>query len=217
MPVPVVLFDFDYTLADSSQGVVECVTHALRVSGLPVPPRAEILATIGLSLTAIFERLAPQVPPDRLVSLFTTKADEVVEGLTRVYDDTTGTIQTLAGRGCRLGIASTKFRYRIEAILRREALLQHFEVIVGGEDVTRHKPDPECILRALEDLSASEVETVYVGDSVPDGLAAGAAGVGFVGVLTGVTSRARLLECGPLAVLDRLSGLLPLLDGGRIP
>ncbi|MDQ7793898.1 MAG: HAD hydrolase-like protein [bacterium] len=108
----------NYTLADSSRAVVECVTHALGTAGLPVPAREEILATIGLPLPAIFERLAPGTPPDRLVRLFVGKADEVVERLTRVYDDTVLTVETLAARGCRLGIASTKFRYRIEAILR---------------------------------------------------------------------------------------------------
>ena len=31
----VVLFDFDYTLADSSQGAIECINFALAEMGLP--------------------------------------------------------------------------------------------------------------------------------------------------------------------------------------
>lgn len=82
--------------------------------------------------------------------------------------------------------------------------------------MSRHKPDPECILRVLETLRARPQEAVYVGDSEPDGMAAWAAGVPFVGVLTGVTSRARLLEHGPAAVVDRLGDLISLLDSGLI-
>lgn len=209
---PVVLFDFDYTLADSSRGAVECIRYALESDGLPVPPTDAILATIGLSLPDVFGRLAPGGCPRRLAALFIARADAVAEGLTEVYGDTAAVARALADRGWRLGIASTKFRRRIEAILRRESLLPHFAVVIGGEDVARHKPDPECILRAMERLAAAPADVIYVGDSVPDGEAARAAGVRFVGVLSGVTPRSRLLELGPLAVVDHLAELVPLLD-----
>ena len=42
-----VMFDFDFTLADSSEGVVICVNHALSRMGLPESPADAIARTIG--------------------------------------------------------------------------------------------------------------------------------------------------------------------------
>jgi len=45
-----VIFDFDYTLADSSQGTTECVNFALRTLNLPIASYEMVCKTIGLSL-----------------------------------------------------------------------------------------------------------------------------------------------------------------------
>ena len=68
---------------------------------------------------------------------------------TRVYPGVPGVLQALQACQLRLGILSTKFRYRIEAVLQREGLRDAFELIVGGEDVTQLKPDPEGLLRGF--------------------------------------------------------------------
>jgi phosphoglycolate phosphatase len=67
--------------------------------------------------------------------------------------------------------------------------LDPFEVIVGGEDVAAHKPDPESLVLALGKLRADHNNSLYVGDSVVDAKTAENAGVPFVAVLSGVTPR----------------------------
>jgi len=85
-------------------------------------------------------------------------------------------------------------------------------VIVGGEDVIHFNPHPEGIERALLEFgAATPAESVYVGDSAIDGATAAAAGVPFIGVLSGATSRADLFAAGAgdvLADLAELPGLL---------
>ncbi len=49
-PFRAVLFDFDYTLGDSSEGIVLCVNRALESLGRPPAPPEAIRPTIGLSL-----------------------------------------------------------------------------------------------------------------------------------------------------------------------
>ncbi len=185
-----VIFDFDYTLADSSRGVLECVNHALRSLGLPTATREEINGTIGMSLPDTLARLAGEefrVRGDDFSRLFIERADKIMADLTFVYEQVPRVMERLKGLGLSLGIVSTKFRYRIEAILGREGLLEPFDVIVGGEDVSRHKPDPEGLLTAIERLGCPPSEVLYVGDSVIDAEAARRAGVPFVAVLSGKT------------------------------
>jgi phosphoglycolate phosphatase len=107
-----------------------------------------------------------------------------------------------------IGIVSTKFRRRIEEILGREDLLEPFDVIVGGEDVSRHKPDPEGLLAAIERLGGSPSGSLYVGDSVTDAETARRAGVPFAAVLNGVTPREAFKDYPVYKILDNLGELI---------
>jgi phosphoglycolate phosphatase len=95
-------------------------------------------------------------------------------------------VSELRDRGLKTGIVSTKFRYRIQAILANHDAGDLFDVIVGGEDVRQHKPHPECLQRALARLNLRPDQALYVGDHPVDGRAAEAAGVPFVFVRSGV-------------------------------
>ncbi len=207
------IFDFDYTLADSSRGVLECVNHALRNMGLPTAQPEDIKKTIGTSLPDTLATLAGRENEERseeFSRLFIERADEVMADMTVVLDDVPRVIGQLKDEGFSLGIVSTKFRYRIETILGRAGLLEPFDIIVGGEDVSRHKPDPEGLLMAKERLGSLE-SILYVGDSLSDAEAAMRAGLPFVAVLSGVTPR-EAFEGYPIhSILNKLSELIDLL------
>ncbi len=112
--------------------------------------------------------------------------------------------------GISLAIVSTKFRYRIEQVLLRDGLDHAFEVIVGGEDVAAHKPDPSGLIVALGRLGRTPAEVLYVGDSAVDAETTKRAGVPFVAVLSGVTPREAFAPYRPHAIIEDLA-LLPAL------
>ena len=209
-PVRAVVFDFDYTLADSSRGVIECINFALDNLGLPAVPAERACQTIGLSLVDTFVSLVGEraaARSDELARLFVQRADQVMADLTILYESVPRTIAVLKGQGLGLGVVSTKFRYRIESILKRESVLDLFDVIVGGEDVPNHKPDPEGLRLAVERLGCSPLDCVYVGDSVVDAETAKRAGVPFVAVLSGVTPREAFGAYDVCQVLECVSDL----------
>ena len=193
-----VIFDFDYTLVDSSNGIIDSVNHALSALGLPTAPDDEIRATIGLTMTDTFRRLTADKRSElfpEFFDLFVQRADGVMAQRATVIDHVPQVIEQLASSGFRLGIVSTKFRYRIEAILAREGLLDAFDVIIGGEDVSTHKPDPEGLLRAITSLETDKTNCLYVGDSVTDAETSRRADVPFAAVLSGVTPQERFAAC----------------------
>jgi phosphoglycolate phosphatase len=205
-----VIFDFDFTLADSSAGAAECANYALRRLGLPEADAATVHTTIGLSLHAGFEMLTGLGDPSRaarFASLFVEHADRVMADHTVVYDYVPEVVASLRRRGVPLGIVSTKFRYRIEHILAREKLVEHFGVIVGGEDAARHKPDPEALLLALDRMGCRAEDAVYVGDHPVDARAARAAGVRFIATLSGTSGPETFAGTGALALLPDISSL----------
>jgi len=82
-------FDFDYTLADSSAGEVECVNYALRAMNLPPAANSDIHTMIGVSLPETFRRLtreANQTRSDEFVELFIKRADEVMLNYIVLFD-----------------------------------------------------------------------------------------------------------------------------------
>lgn len=210
-----VVFDFDYTLADSSLGVIECTDFALTELGLPAVSAEAAKQTIGLSLVKEFQALVgPQhiAQADEFARLFIERADEAMADLTVLFESVPATIAALKVRGFPLGIVSTKFRYRIEAILEREGLRGAFDVIIGGEDVAEHKPDPTGLLMAIERLGGTLESTLYVGDSVTDAETARRAHVPFVAVLSGVTPREAFLDYPVDGILGSLSELADVID-----
>ncbi|HKY30803.1 MAG TPA: HAD-IIIA family hydrolase [Pyrinomonadaceae bacterium] len=209
-PLQAVIFDFDYTLADSSQGALECINFALNEMGLERVSAEAACRTIGLSLNETFLTLAEHHEPrrcDEFYRLFAQRAEKVMTNLTVLYESVPHMIEALREGGLRLGIVSTKFRRRINEILEREALLHGFQVIIGGEDVEQHKPHPQGLLEAIQRLECSTASAVYVGDSVVDAELAKRAGVPLIVVLSGVTSRRDFDSYEPIAVLENLSEL----------
>jgi phosphoglycolate phosphatase len=208
--IKAVLFDFDYTLADSSDAVVECFNSGLAGIGLAKADPDAIRRTIGLSIPESLVRVAGEVHLPRAEEFrlhWRRRSDEIMVEWTRVFEWTAPTVEELRAAGYRLGIVSTKYRDRIHATLERNGLAGRFDVIVGGEDVERHKPDPEGLLTALARLCLAPRDALYVGDTVTDAEAARQAGMPFVAVLSGMTAE-RDFEGHPrAAVLPNIAEL----------
>jgi phosphoglycolate phosphatase len=209
-----VLFDFDLTLADSTRGAIECISYALTRMGLPHAEDQAIKATIGLSLPATLARLTGLTDPllaKSFTAHFVECADLRMVDLTAIFPDASRAIHELRMAGIRTGIVSTKYRYRIEAILARDGLTDGFDAIVGGEDVVRHKPDPEGLHQALTQIGLSGQDAIYVGDHPVDAMAASAAGIPFVAVLTGNAVRDDFDQWSNGRFIESLPELVPLL------
>lgn len=207
-----VLFDFDYTLADSSTGVVVCMNHALSRLGLPPAPEDAIRRTIGLDLITVLGVLAGEEWKPRgeeFLGHFTRKADEVMVASTVFLPGAPRVLETLHGAGYRLGVVSTKYRRRVEEALERDGLLAFVDVVVGSDDVPRPKPAPDGLLRAAGALGLATADCVFVGDSEVDARAARDAGMGFVAVLTGTTPPETFAGYAPRAVFAGVGEIVP--------
>jgi phosphoglycolate phosphatase len=208
--VHTLVFDFDYTLADSSKGVILCVNHALERLGFPPADAERIKRTIGLPLKETFRRLTGREDPNQereFVLLYVQRADEIVAGLTFLFPFVPETLRALKKMGLSLGILSNKFRRRIVIIMERERLLDYFGVIIGSEDIPRHKPDPESLLTAIQRMNGTPASALYVGDSVTDAETAKRAEVPFVAVLSGVTPKEDFKEYPFHGIISNLAHL----------
>ena len=116
----------------------------------------------------------------------------------------------LKEQGRKLGIVSAKRRRTVELAFARVEVGHLFDVVVGGDDHERQKPEPDLLLLALERLGADPATAAYVGDSPFDMQAAKAAGMHAVGVTWGrIHDRAALADAD--VVVDTAEELLGVL------
>src|SRR5262249_19894613 len=129
-----VVFDFDFTLADSSKAIVECVTMALTELGLEGVRPEKIVETVGLTLGDTFTYLTG-VSDGRLAKRFAQcfhhHADEIMNSATVMYESVRPVLGCLRTANVRAAIVSTKLNYRIRDILAANALEGFVDVIVG--------------------------------------------------------------------------------------
>ena len=177
-----ICFDFDYTLGDSTDSIVGGFQYAFERMGLPIPDRDTVRGTVGYLLEDAYEMLTGDSDKEhraqfRAYFLEVARPRQVEE--TTLFPGTAELLQGLHSWGVRLGIVSTKTGETISRIMERFGLRDTLELILGSYDVTHHKPHPEGILKALDQMGVAPEELLYCGDTILDAQAAQGAGVDF--------------------------------------
>ncbi|WP_177734672.1 HAD family hydrolase [Flavobacterium inviolabile] len=207
------LFDFDYTLADASKGIVSCFHIVLNRHGWTGITDEVIKKTIGMTLEDSFAVLTGIQEKETLMRLkqeYIEEADGIMSDNTFFYSDAIPFLTRLKDHQRQTGIISTKQRYIINESIVKNQVETLFDIVIGMEDVKWAKPDPEGLLTAMKRLNAVPEQTLYFGDNIIDAKAAQAAGVDFVGVTTGMTAKEDFHQYPYKKIVARLSDILPL-------
>lgn len=203
-----VIFDFDLTLADSRPGFVLSHRHAAARLGLPEPTLDAIGRSIGTPIEKIIPAWYPELSGDKVaqyIYVYRRRADEVMADRTEALPGAREVIDHLREAGLQLAIVSQKLRHLVQAVLDREGM--KLDVVLGGQDVPDFKPHPGGIQLAMQRLGVEADDSIYVGDTTIDAEAAKNAGVRFVGVLTGVTTREEFAPYASIGLLDSVREL----------
>ena len=208
MSFPVVLFDFDGTVIDSGAIILASMRHATQtVLGREVEDEILMAAVGGAGLNEQM-RLLDDSRVDELVRVYRAHNEPLHAGLA-CCAGMEDVLEALKRDGRRLGIVTAKRRQTVALAFEQIPIEHLFDVVVGSDDTERHKPEPDPILHALEQLGATPDDAVYVGDSPFDIRAAKAAGVHAVAVTWGgIHSQERLAAEDPDAIVHTAEELL---------
>ncbi|MGE4295290.1 MAG: HAD family hydrolase [Campylobacterales bacterium] len=190
----VVLFDLDGTVIDSTEAIVESFHVSFKHFGDALPPERAIVSGIGHPLKTMFEQLG--VDParsDDYVAVYRGHYRTVCNDKTFLVPGAKEAVELMAAHA-RLGVVTTKTARFSWEILKHLGIGDRFETVVGFEEVQNPKPHPEPILLALERLGRPAGQKWMIGDTPMDILAARAAGVTPLGVLSGYATEAELLR-----------------------
>lgn len=202
------LFDLDGTLIDSIELILGSMRHAFAKCGRPAPSDAEWLTGVGTPLRSMFQRYAHDEHIEELIAAYREHQFANHDQLVRCYDEVADTLAVLSDRGHPMAVVTSKGEGLARRGLEHAGILRFFTTVVGLDSCTRHKPDPEPVLTALNRLGYQPFEAVFVGDSVHDVEAGNAAGVLSVAALWGPFTRNQLAAAHPARFLKR-PGALP--------
>jgi len=86
-----------------------------------------------------------------------------------------------------------------------------YDVMIGGDDVKKRKPNPEPVFKACRKLRLRPEDCVFIGDTDFDMQAARSAGCVAIGILTGHGKRNDLKNSGANFIIKDLSELRKLI------
>lgn len=201
------LFDFDGTLLDTNSLIIETFMHVLneRFPGQYQPQ--DCTRFIGPSLAETFKEIAPD-EVDELITAYRAWNHEHHDALVKEYEGVVDTLELLKEKGIRLAIVSTKRRDTIMRGLEIMGAAHLFEVIIGIDDVSHVKPDPEPILLALEKLGVNKSDAIMIGDNSHDIEGGKNAGVRTAGVAWAFKGRDFLQQFNPDYMLEHMTDLI---------
>ena len=177
--VKAIIFDVDGTLLNTER----IYMHSWKVAGAAAGyeiSQDTLLRTRAINKAEakkIFQdALGPDFDYDTIQKARTVISEEIIaQSDDLLLPGVKETLDALKAKGYPLAVASSTGREKTVSHLEHAGLLHYFDAVVGGDMVSRGKPDPDIFLKAAELLGVQPEDCIVVGDTPADVRAAVAA------------------------------------------
>ena len=182
--VRAVLFDLDGTLLDTVPDLHAALCAMLCDMGRPELPLEATRMYVGRGVSNLVKRaLAGSLdagddtpaPPEAL-ALFRQHYACENGRQTKLFPGVIEGLRAIRDMGLPMAVITNKPEGFTHPLLEMTGLAEYFPVVVGGDNLPRHKPDPMSLVWACGRLGVWPKDALFIGDSVNDFLAARAAG-----------------------------------------
>ncbi|MEO1963530.1 MAG: HAD-IA family hydrolase [Cycloclasticus sp.] len=204
-----IVFDWDGTLVDSIDWIVDCIQHVAEEQNLVKPDEQSCKDIIGLSLSEAMLQLFPAISDaDKLamVELYRTRYLAKGSSGNDLFLDVMPALTTLKKMNKTLAIATGKGRQGLDRGLDGTGIRSFFKYFRCA-DTMKSKPSPHMLFDIMEESNIQPEKTLMIGDSTLDLIMANNAGVASIGVTTGAHSHEELKQHAPLACINNLMEL----------
>jgi phosphoglycolate phosphatase len=216
-PFPIVGFDLDGTLLDTSGDLTDAVNHALASVGRPTLTVEQVKPMIGGGARHMLAQgmaATGGCSEEELAVLHRRLLDYYEAHLTvhtQPYPHAIDALDALAARGVRLAVVTNKLEHLARQVLGQLDLTGRFVTIIGGDTMGpgNGKPSRLPIDAMVERCGGGRA--AFVGDSIYDIQAAHAAGLPAVACRFGFLMQP-VEELGAEAIIDGFDDLIPTLE-----
>lgn len=211
-----VMFDLDGTLIDSVPDLAEAVDRMLVELGRAPAGVEKVRDWVGNGARVLVRRaladgldhaaVGEAETEEALARFLEIYAD--CHNLTALYPGVHELLEALSTAAVELAVVTNKPERFVAPLLEQVGLGGYFRWIIGGDTLPQQKPDPAALLQVMRLAGVEAAQSLFVGDSRNDVLAARAAGVPCVAVSYGYNHGRPVAEEEPQLVVDSLAELL---------
>ncbi len=211
-----VLFDFDGTLMDTNQVIINSWQYAFNKLTGKDGDINEIIKSFGEPIKITLER-------------FFGGTEEDIEGFVKIYREYQANcfedeivlfpgiydmLFKVKEQGYKMAVVTSRLSNSTYEGLRKFGILDLFDVVITADDTTAHKPDPEPLNIALAKLGVKAEEAVMVGDTRMDMGCAKNAGVTsvLVGWSLSIADEGAIEEHSPDYIIKEAQDMLKVLE-----
>jgi phosphoglycolate phosphatase len=214
-----ITIDLDGTLVDSVPDLHASVNATLRTLELPERDLEQVRNWVGngverllsRAITADFDGQLEQELLDRAQKIFLAHYVDFNGRFSHPYPGVIETLEALRKAGHRMACVTNKPATPARKLLAHHALERFFEFTLGGDTLSRKKPDALPLLFVAGQFSVAPASLTHIGDSVSDVQAARAAKCRIIAVSYGYNHGRDIHTEQPDHVVDSFTDLLELL------
>ena len=209
MQYKLVIFDWDGTLMDSADKIINCMQIAAKQCDFPIPSANDVSHIIGISLEPAIKQLFG-VDDDALVQRLKNAYKDafIIHDATPspLFNGVETMLNTLTASGLTLAVATGKARRGLLRAWEQTGTGRYFRTSRCADDA-KSKPSPDMLLQILDELNVSVSEAIMVGDTTYDMQMARSIDMARVGVSYGVHAQAHLERLKPKAIVHSIDEL----------
>lgn len=166
MKYDTVIFDFDGTLFDTSDGITFHVDRTIKEMGCAPLPQNTLKKFIGPSLLVSFQKYCNMTEEQALKAIYVYRREYDVEGfkLSKPYEGIAELLSDLRNNGVKIVVASAKPQYILDPTIDYFGFRGYFDKIAGAQTEGRKSNDKKEIIKS----GIIGERAIMVGDSVYD-------------------------------------------------
>ena len=206
------IFDLDGTLLDTLDDLTDSMNYMLGKHNFPLRTRDAVRNFVGNGVRKLVERAIPTEYKaddefiDKFYNDFSLYYNSHSDVKTSPYPGTLDMLDKLLENGFDIAIVSNKIDSAVKS-LSAKFFGGRIRSAIGEKPSIRHKPEPDMVFMAMEEMGANKMDSIYIGDSEVDIETARNAGIPCVSVLWGFKDRKFLEESGATMLVHSMEEL----------
>ncbi len=213
-----IIFDMDGTLLDSAPSLAFAINFMLQELNLKTFPQSVVTNWVGQGADILVKRALVgkkdfekiDIPEDyfnKAKTIFLDFYGKNLNAKTTLYPNVIEVLTKLESKNYILALATNKPIEFVGSMLKEFNIEHFFKIYLGGGSVSTKKPDPEILLTIVEKLKISAQDSVMVGDSSSDILAAKDANIDSIALTYGYNQGVDLKELKPNLILNNFKDI----------
>jgi HAD superfamily hydrolase (TIGR01509 family) len=186
--IKAIIFDMDGVLVDSNLAWYNMFNKALYHFEAKTITESEFNKKVWAKNFHETAKEYFSVPREDIVDYFNESKTDFSSKVA-AFSDVESTLDTLKKKGLKLCVATNTHCRLAKEILKKIDIYYYFDYIIGGDMVQNGKPEPDILIKTLNDLRLKKEDVIFIGDTIWDKIASEKANIKFIGLRLDATNR----------------------------